>query len=86
MKIFKNLTILLFLISWSSCSKKDNVVSSYIGFDISNETLDQHLKDQMEELDIPGMSIAIMNDGEITYQNIFGYADVSKEKPVKKKR
>lgn len=82
MKLFKLLIILLLLNSLTSCSKKDNFVNSYIGFDISYEVLDQYLKDQMKELNIPGMSIAIINDGKISYQNTFGYADVSKKEAI----
>lgn len=78
-KIFY-LCLILFLVF--GCSEKEGVVDSYIGFDVSRETLDQHLKKRMAELNIPGMSIAIINDGKIAYQSAFGYSDISKDKLV----
>lgn len=71
----------LILVLVTGCSKNEHI-ESYIGFDIKKETLDKHLKEQIEELSIPGMSIAVINDGKIVYTNVFGYADVSKEKPI----
>lgn len=38
------------------------------------------LEDQMDEFDIPGMSVVIADDGEIVYQRGFGYADIDDQK------
>ncbi len=72
--------LILFLVF--GCSGKEDVIDSYIGFDVSREMLDQHLKKRMGELNIPGMSIAIINDGKIAYKNTFGYENILKREHV----
>ena len=82
MGINKLFSILLTITVLLSCSKKNDTVDSYIGFNIPKDVIDKHLQEQMEEFNIPGMSIAIINKGKICYQNTFGYADISKKLPV----
>ena len=58
-----------------SCGKKENSVESYIGFDIPKSTVDQYLEEQMKARNIPGMSIALFEDGKIVHHKTFGYAN-----------
>jgi CubicO group peptidase (beta-lactamase class C family) len=67
-----------------SCKSEDSI-DSYLGFDaIPKEALDQYLNDKMKEYDIPGMSIAFINDGEVVYHSTKGYAFREKKIPVTK--
>ncbi|MEO1448330.1 MAG: serine hydrolase domain-containing protein [Bacteroidota bacterium] len=74
--------LLLLAALLSSCADKPHMVDSYLGPDIPKSTIDRHVQEQMKDLKIPGLAIAIINDGEIRYHNTFGYADVAAEEPV----
>jgi CubicO group peptidase (beta-lactamase class C family) len=52
------------------------------GKDISRTTIDRFLKLQMDSLGIPGLSIAIINDGKIVYHRALGEASVDSRQPV----
>lgn len=75
-------TLYLAIISLSSCSVPAKKVKSYIGFDISTEEIDKHLLLQMEQLNIPGLAIAFINDGKVVYHNTYGYANTENGKRV----
>jgi CubicO group peptidase (beta-lactamase class C family) len=45
---------------------------------ISQATMDQFLKRQMDSLEIPAISIAIINDGKIVYHRAFGVASADR--------
>lgn len=66
----------------TSCSNQQDAVASYSGFKIEKKTLDQHLQSKMQEFNIPGLSIAIINHGEVVYHNTLGVSDVDKQTPV----
>jgi len=70
---FSILTISLFL---SGCSKNNDAVDSYIGFDIPKKVLDSHLKEQIKNYNIPGMTVAFINNGAIVHHRNFGYANL----------
>ena len=57
-------------------------INSYFGIKISTDTLETYLQERMAELNIPGLSLAIINGGEVVYENTFGYADVKEGRPV----
>ena len=63
-------------------SQQPEKISSYFGMEISTDTLERHLQERMAELNIPGLSLAIINGGEVVYENAFGYADVEKGRLV----
>jgi CubicO group peptidase (beta-lactamase class C family) len=54
-------------------------------FFVSKDTIDAFLKTKMEQLKIPGLSIAIINDGEVWYHRTMGYANLEKKIPVTEK-
>ena len=64
------------------CSKENDTIDSYLGFDIPVDVVDAHLENEMERLNIPGMSIAFLNDGEIVHHSTLGYANREKGKKV----
>lgn len=74
--------VTLILLVQSACAQQPDKIDSYLGFDLSQETLDRHIQQQMDELNIPGLSVAIINHGEVVYQNTFGYANVAEALPV----
>ncbi|MFD2564042.1 serine hydrolase domain-containing protein [Aquimarina rubra] len=69
----------------TSCTSTNNdSVDSYLGFDIPKDSLDTFITSKMAEYKIPGISIAIINDGEVVYHKIDGYANVEEKLPVTK--
>ena len=64
------------------------VTSMLILFFIANflfaqpKALDNALQELMNDLDIPGMSVAMSKNGELVYSKSFGYADLKKELKV----
>ncbi len=74
-KIIIFLSSILFL---AGCSKKQNNLDSYLGFGISQKEVDGYILQQMQDLTIPGISIAFINDGNIAYHKTYGYAHVEK--------
>jgi CubicO group peptidase (beta-lactamase class C family) len=56
------------------CIGQINTVS---GKTISIATMDQFLKIQMDSLELPGLSIAIINDGKIIYHRALGVSNVN---------
>ena len=80
----KNLLTLLFTGSlWLSVAySQQDKVNSYFGINIATSTVEAYIQTRMDELNIPGLSLAIINGGEVVYQEVFGYADVEKNIPV----
>ncbi|MCK8522491.1 beta-lactamase family protein [Aquimarina sp. D1M17] len=64
------------------CSKKDTSFNSYLGFDIPEETFETFLNSKMSEYDIPGLAIAVINDGKVVYHQTKGLANIEKQLPV----
>ena len=46
--------------------------TSFDGTQISSKALDQFIEEQMNALDMPGLSIAVINDAKIVYHRTFG--------------
>ena len=49
---------------------------------VSAVEMDRFVADQMDALDMPGLSVAVINDGRIVYHRALGLADVETEEPV----
>ncbi|MEM6686683.1 MAG: serine hydrolase domain-containing protein [Bacteroidota bacterium] len=77
--------ILILSIVFQSCTKSVDAVDSYFGFDIPKDSLQSYLQNKMESLNIPGMSFAMINEGEVVYHETFGYANVAEKIPVSDK-
>ncbi len=84
--IFKRLQILLFAILISGCSygqsATNGTVENYFGAKHTAIELDQLLESKVDSLNIPGVSFALINDGEIIHHKTLGYADRQAGKPV----
>jgi len=78
--------ILLFTLMASvllqACSSGENTLESYSGLDIPIDSLDAYLDQKMEQMGIPGMSIAFIEEGKIIHHRTLGYANVQDEIPV----
>nr|WKN35700.1 serine hydrolase [Tunicatimonas sp. TK19036] len=48
----------------------------------SSDTLTSFLETRMKELNIPGLAIALIENGEVSYHQTFGYANREEEQPV----
>ncbi|MDH7445422.1 serine hydrolase domain-containing protein [Aquimarina sp. 2201CG14-23] len=83
-KFMLYLGILGFLGTFSmSCTSRENSsIDSYLGFDIPKDSLDVFIDAKMKEYKISGASIAIINNGEVVYHKIEGYANVEEKKAV----
>lgn len=57
-------------------------VDSYIGFNIPIDSLQSYLTYKMKELNIPGLSLAMINEGKVVYKTDIGYSDVKKNIPI----
>ncbi|MFK5893550.1 MAG: serine hydrolase domain-containing protein [Pseudomonadota bacterium] len=85
MKILKYLIILTAALTGIvfSIGEKDSI-DSYSGIDISTAKIDAFLDDRMSTMDIPGLSIAIINDSQVVYHRVKGFADKENKLAVTK--
>jgi len=66
-----------------SCSNQhETKIISYAGIEVPKDSLDSLLESKIKELNIPGLSIAVINKGKVVYHNTFGYANLEKKIPV----
>lgn len=83
---FKTLQILLFTILVSGCSygqpAPDGGIKDYFETNRSTIEFDDFLESKMDSLNIPGLSFALINDGEVVHHKTLGYADLEAGKPV----
>ncbi len=80
-KSLKILVFLLFTISFTSCYPQKKI-KNLAGFEVSIDSIDTFLKMRMDSLNIPGLSIAVINEGKVVYHQTFGYANLEKKLPV----
>ena len=80
--MYRIIYFVLLVVTIASCSKSDNHLNSYIGFDIPKDTIEAYLNSKIDEYNIPGMSIAFIEDGKIVYHDVLGYANLETQSPV----
>lgn len=85
----KIIPIIAFLSICISCktikgqgNPKSRTLTNLTGKEISTDSLETFLQSQMNALDVPGVSMAIINDGRIVYHAVKGYADIESKKKV----
>ena len=85
MKVLKYLFLITLIISAMVflIGEKDSI-DSYSGIDIPETKIDTFLDDRMSAMDIPGLSIAIINDSKVVYYRVKGFADKENKLPVTK--
>ena len=72
-KTSKYFTVFLLIILFSSCYSQ-NIIKNFKAFDVPVDSINIFLKTRMDSLNIPGLSIAIINDSKVVYHQTFGYA------------
>ncbi len=67
----------------AGCSTPVNKeIKSYIGIEVPKDSLDSFIESKIKELNISGLSIAVINNREVVYHNTFGYTNLEKKTPV----
>lgn len=84
MKIVKPyfISLLVFHMLFSCNQKDESHLKDYSGNPLEVKKMDRFLEKQMDSLRIPGISIAIINDGKIVYHRALGVANVRTRKTV----
>ncbi len=59
-------------------------IKNYKGIKVSKKSIDSYLRSKMEELRIPGLSIAVINNGRVVHHRTMGYANLKQKTPVSK--
>ena len=88
MKKFSYLFVILFLSNLLQSCTIDNEKSqmkTYKDKEVSFQDLEKFIKTQIDTLGIPAISIAIINDGEIIYNNSIGIFNKTTNQPVNQK-
>ena len=65
-----------------SQSVEHKVIKNLLDHEISIDALDSILNRNMNQLNVPGVSFAIINDGKLIHSAVKGYADKEKKKKV----
>lgn len=92
----KNFTLVLLLLSFLHSSSQENKIHQQVnsifqkndevtnlkGFEVPVDSINIFLKSRMDTLNIPGLSIAVINDSKVVYHQTFGYANLEKKEPV----
>ncbi|SFR36898.1 CubicO group peptidase, beta-lactamase class C family [Robiginitalea myxolifaciens] len=71
----------LLLIACQNQSDTPNIKSNF-GTALTQQATDDFIESQMESLGMPALSIAIINDGEVVYHRVKGYADKERKIPA----
>src|SRR5688572_29183148 len=70
----------LFLILIVNCSAQNEVtVKNYKEIEIQKDSIDSYLKSRMEKLNIPGLSFALINDGEVVHHKAIGFSNLEEK-------
>lgn len=80
-KLLKLLVFLILTISFTNCHSQKEI-KNLAGFDVSTDSINAFLKSRMDSLNIPGLSIAVINESKVVYHQTFGYANLEKKLPI----
>lgn len=75
---FVLLLLSFFFVACQNQSEKSNI-KTLLGTTISQDKADDFIDEQMKSLNMPALSIAIINDGQVVYHRVKGYADKEKQ-------
>lgn len=82
MRQVTSLTFVFGVIVITNCFSQNNTIKNYKGVDVLKDSIDGYLKKRMTESNIPGLSLAILNNGTVVHINTIGYSDVEDKTPV----
>ena len=77
--IFRLILLVVFTLVFSSCHKEETQIKTLLGTSVSKEKVDAFIDEQMQALNMPGLSIAIINEGEVVYHRVKGYANKERQ-------
>lgn len=79
------LSFFLLLTFSLTSSHSQNKIKNLAGFDVKIDSINTFLTSRMDSLNIPGLSIAVINDSKVVYHQTFGFANLEKKLPVTNK-
>src|SRR5882762_7853291 len=85
MKTFRFTIIYMLILSVAVLANAQNIprhIKTIGNHKVKVKKLDRLIKKAMDSLQIPGASIAIINDGALVYHKVFGVKDLSSHEPV----
>lgn len=68
--------------SYSQKTDAVNTIKNLMGKEIPSDSIVAFLEEQMKILEVPGVSLAIINEGAVVYHLTKGYADIENKKKV----
>lgn len=77
-----NLTIFGLVLISLSCTNKQQDIKTLSGKSITKKEIDKYVINQMDSLNIKGMSFALINNGKIVYENYYGIKNVKTQEPI----
>ena len=83
-KTAKLFTLFILIILLSNCGSQ-NRIKNFKAFEVPIDSINVFIKTRMDSLNIPGLSIAIINDSKVVYHQTFGYANLEEKMPVTNK-
>lgn len=74
------------IILFTKCSSNPSAsIYDYNGVTVLSDSIDRFMNSKMDELKIPGASLAMICNGKVVYHQTYGYANIELESPVSKK-
>lgn len=70
------------LMFFSACYGQHTKIQTAGGKTITSDQLDRFIKEKMQELNMPGLSVAVINDAQIVYHRALGVKHVETREPV----
>lgn len=73
----------LMILLLAGCNNEnEKQIESLLGPKFSEKQIDNFIDKQMEYLEMPGLSIAIINNGQVVYHRVKGFADKENKLPI----
>src|SRR5690606_25082782 len=80
--MFKKIILLIILTTSLFSCKPETYIATLNDHKIEPEKIDTFIQHKMDSLNIPGMSVAVINDAEIVYYRTFGVVSTNTNDPV----
>lgn len=81
-KQFYPLIITFILLCSCSIHLDENSITNIDNQKVTTKSIDEFVDLKMKEMNIHGLSLAIINNGQVAYHSVKGYADIEEEKLV----
>lgn len=80
-KLLKLLALFVLSISLTNCYSQKKI-KNLAGYEVATYLISDFLESRMDALNIPGLSIAVINNSKVVYHQTFGFANLEKKLPV----